>query len=98
MHLATDIHRRFLKEIHSKGGDISAGVWMPRHQVYLLASLWMAMKLLECQCFVPGSFFMGKVSGTQPHMVRTAEMTITMSLKWRLMDPANTPHKHLERL
>lgn len=89
-HLATDIHHRFLRKLTP--GDCTEGkLPTAQDQIYILASLWIAIKLVESQSFVPGSYFMGKVSGAHPELIRRAEMAIAMTLRWNLLDSAAKP-------
>lgn len=86
--LAARIHHRFLTEIAIAPPCGEGKIPTVQDQIYILASLWIAIKLVESQSFVPGSFFMGKVSGVHPELVRRAEMAIAMTLQWNLVDPS----------
>mmetsp|Transcript_4830 Transcript_4830/g.30697 ORF Transcript_4830/g.30697 Transcript_4830/m.30697 type:complete len:216 (+) Transcript_4830:348-995(+) len=89
--LAASIHHRFLTQIAIAPPCAEVKIPTVQDQIYILASLWIAIKLVENQSFVPGSFFMGKVSGVHPELVRRAEMAIAMTLQWNLVDPASDP-------
>lgn len=89
--LAASIHHRFLTQIAIAPPCAEVKIPTVQDQIYILASLWIAIKLVENQSFVPGSFFMGKVSDVHPELVRRAEMAIAMTLQWKLVGPASEP-------